>query len=113
MDTTPTNLNQRIINNMSELMIMQQDYMDWLNQSKFYQFLPFIILSSLVLLIVTAFTKITPSAVMLITYNPLSLLVYFALGVVPFITVPAILFFGFIYWVIISIRKLNIENKEL
>lgn len=96
---------------MSELMIMQQDYLDWINQSRFFRFLPFIVLSSIVLLSVTIYTKITPLGVMLISYNPLSLFCYWALGVVPFVTVPFLLLVGFICWVIILIRKLNIAKQ--
>jgi hypothetical protein len=95
---------------MSELMMMQQEYLDWLNQSRLYRFLPFIILSSVVLLSATVYTKTTPLGVMLIAYNPLSLFCYWALGVVPFITVPFLLCIGFICWVIISIRKLKLEK---
>ena len=96
---------------MSELMIIQQESLDWLNQSTLYKFLPFIILSFVVLISVTIYTKITPLGVILITYNPLSLFCYWALGVVPFVTVPFLLFVGFICWSITLIRKLNIAKQ--
>ena len=89
---------------MSELMVLQQEYIDWLNQSKAHQCLPFIVLSTITLISLALLTKISVFYVLIITYNPISLIAYFFVGVAFFTTMPALLFLIIVYFVAWSLR---------
>lgn len=95
---------------MSELMIIQQEYLDWLNQSKLHQLLPFIVLSTAVLIYTALFTKLDACYVMLVAYNPLSLLLYYMIGVMTFTTMPFCLVLGALY---LTVKLLHhLKNKQ-
>jgi hypothetical protein len=85
---------------MSELMLMQDQYLDFLNQSEFYQLMPFIILSLTACFSLAIFTEIPAEGVLAICFNPISFLVYWVVGVVPFITIPIIVAFIALYFLI-------------
>lgn len=86
------------MNELHILMEWQQQWLDFLNQSKLHQFSPFIFLSIVTGIFLAIKTSMDIFWVVFNScVNPLSLIVYWMLGVVPFVFIPIMVVFGLFY----------------
>ena len=97
---------------MNELMLMQDQYLEFLNQSKLHQSLPFIAISLTSCLLLVVFTDISASGIICMCFNPLSFFVYWLFVAAPFVTVPLLLTLASLHSLINCIIKLKKRIKE-
>ena len=95
---------------MSDLMLLQDQWIDFLNQSKLHQCAPFVMLTLISALSLAFYTKINTWAIFCICLNPLSFIAYFLVGVAPFTTIPSLIVFGALYLAIDKVRRLKNDN---
>jgi hypothetical protein len=96
---------------MIDLLLMQDQWIEFLNQSKLHQSLPFVFLMAMSILVLALATELGTLTILSICLNPLALVVYLLLGVFFFTTVPTLAAIVFLAFVIKYVRKLKLLRK--
>ena len=97
---------------MIEFMLMSDQWIWFLNQSKLHQCMPFIVLSLVSCLSLVIFTDMSAGAILATCFNPLSFLVYFMVGVATFITLPVMTAFIALFFLMNYLANLKKTQRN-
>ena len=98
---------------MSELMMMSDQWLEFLNQSKAHQLAPFIVLFFVSCLSLVIFTDMSAEGILAACLNPLSFIVYYMVGVATFFTVPILVIFIALYLLMNCLVNLKTNSNSV